>query len=128
MNIQHLRIARPTDRLDEVVAFYCDLLDFSILTQFDHEGFAGVILGRQANDFHLEFTHEHGRASEAATSPEHLIVLYLEDDAWNQTQRRLASHGIVPVPSHNPYWDRYGVTIEDPDGCRIVLHNGPWRV
>lgn len=26
----------------------------------------------------------------------------------------------------NPYWDRDGVTFEDPDGYRIVLQNAAW--
>jgi hypothetical protein len=31
--------------------------------------------------------------------------------------------GFVPVPSFNPYWDRAGLTFEDPDGYRVVLQN-----
>jgi hypothetical protein len=34
--------------------------------------------------------------------------------------------GFVPVGSFNPYWDRQGVTFEDPDGYRIVLQNSEW--
>jgi hypothetical protein len=30
------------------------------------------------------------------------------------------------VPSFNPYWDRDGVTFEDPDGYRIVLQKAAW--
>ncbi|MHB8296804.1 MAG: VOC family protein, partial [Acidimicrobiales bacterium] len=26
----------------------------------------------------------------------------------------------------NPYWDRWGVTIEDPDGYRLVLSHRTW--
>lgn len=40
----HLRIARPTDKLAEVVKFYKDGLDFEVLYQFtDHDGFDGVM-------------------------------------------------------------------------------------
>jgi hypothetical protein len=31
--------------------------------------------------------------------------------------------GFVPVSAVNPYWDRDGVTFEDPDGYRVVLQN-----
>jgi hypothetical protein len=31
-----------------------------------------------------------------------------------------------PVRGANPFWDRVGVTIADPDRCRIVLVAGTW--
>ncbi len=125
MTIQHLRLARPTDRLQEVVAFYTALFEFEIVGSFeDHEGFDGAMLGHPDSAFHFEFTHERGKRAEAVPSPEHLIVLYLEEAAWHEARERLRAHGVTPVVSHNPYWDRHGVTIEDPDGQRIVLHRG----
>ncbi len=40
------RVARPTDRLEEVVRFYRDGLGLIELGMFqDHEGFDGVMLG-----------------------------------------------------------------------------------
>jgi hypothetical protein len=33
---------------------------------------------------------------------------------------------ITHVAAFNPYWDRDGVTFEDPDGYRIVLQNAAW--
>jgi hypothetical protein len=42
-----LRVARPTDNLDELVRFYRDGLGLEILFRFEnHEGFDGVMLGR----------------------------------------------------------------------------------
>ena len=39
-----IRIARPTDHLDEVVTFYRDGLGFEVLGSFeDHDGFDGVL-------------------------------------------------------------------------------------
>ncbi len=41
-----LRVVRPTDQMDAVVAFYRDGLGFPELTRFaDHDGFDGAILG-----------------------------------------------------------------------------------
>ena len=41
----HLRVARHTERLDEVVAFYRDGLGFSEIGGFrDHNGYDGVFL------------------------------------------------------------------------------------
>jgi hypothetical protein len=30
------------------------------------------------------------------------------------------------VAARNPYWDRWGVTIADPDGYRLVLSSLSW--
>jgi hypothetical protein len=51
-------------------------------------------------------------------------VLYLGDRA--AVDAALARLGAAPVPSANPYWDEHGVTIEDPDGFRVVLVAGNW--
>ena len=40
---------------------------------------------------------------------------------------RMRRAGFDPVPAFNPYWDRTGVTLEDPDGYRIVLQHGVWE-
>ncbi len=129
MRVQHVRIARGTNRLDDVVAFYRDILGLDVLAMFeDHAGFDGVMLGQRGDSVHFEFTRERGADLAAVPSPEDLIVFYLEDAEWQATDaaRRLA--GIPAIRSHNPYWDEHGITIEDPDGYRIVLHRGPWSL
>jgi hypothetical protein len=51
-------------------------------------------------------------------------VLYLgSDDAVTRVCDRL---GADPVEAANPYWDRNGVTILDPDGFRVVLVPHSW--
>jgi len=40
---------------------------------------------------------------------------------------RFSEAGLAPVPSFNPYWDRCGISFEDPDGYRIVLVDGAWK-
>ena len=35
--------------------------------------------------------------------------------------------GFRAVASFNPYWERRGRTLEDPDGYRIVLQNAAWQ-
>ncbi|WP_420856981.1 hypothetical protein [Streptomyces chilikensis] len=37
---------------------------------------------------------------------------------------RLEAHGGRRVTAHNPYRDHWGVTVEDPDGYRLVLPRG----
>lgn len=40
---------------------------------------------------------------------------------------RLLACGGSRVAARNPYWDRWGVTIADPDGYRLVLSQRSWR-
>ena len=66
----HLRVARPTDKLVEVVKFYKDGLGFEVLYQFtDHDGFDGVMLGHKDAPYHLEFTHKTNHSSGSVLSP-----------------------------------------------------------
>jgi uncharacterized damage-inducible protein DinB len=56
-----------------------------------------------------------------------LLVFYLPDRGeWQAAVDRLLGLGHRPVASFNPYWDRNGLTFEDPDGYRIVLQNASW--
>jgi hypothetical protein len=74
----HLRVARPTDKLVEVVEFYTDGLGFEVLYQFTkHDGFDGVMLGHKDAAYHLEFTHKTGHRSGNAPTQENLLVFYL---------------------------------------------------
>ena len=127
--IQHIRIARPTERLNEVVAFYKEIFGFELVSGFeDHAGFDGAMLGHSAYGFHLEFTHERGVTVAATPSEEHLLVFYFREAGWHRILERLREHRVPTVASHNPYWDEHGVTVLDPDGQRIVVHRGPWSV
>jgi hypothetical protein len=40
--------------------------------------------------------------------------------------RRLMDAGGTRVSARNPYWDRWGITIADPDGYRLVLSTLSW--
>jgi catechol 2,3-dioxygenase-like lactoylglutathione lyase family enzyme len=124
-----LRVARPTDRLDEVVRFYRDGLGFEIIAEFeDHAGFDGRMLGHPGAPWHLEFTRQRGHEAGRAPTQDNLLVFYVpERDAWEEAVERMRVHGFLPVPSFNPYWDRHGVTFEDPDGYRVVLQNAAWE-
>lgn len=125
----HLRIARPTNNLDEVVRFYRDGLGFEITGSFeDHDGFDGVMLGRAGLAYHLEFTRHKTHAAARAPGAENLLVFYLPDaDEWREAVERMRVHGYEPVRSFNPYWDAHGATFEDADGYRVVLQNAAWR-
>jgi catechol 2,3-dioxygenase-like lactoylglutathione lyase family enzyme len=124
----HLRVARPTDQLEAVVAFYRDGLGFEVLYEFaDHDGFDGVMLGHESVAYHLEFTRKAGHTVGRAPTEDNLLVFYLPDAGeWKAAVARLEEAGHLPVKAFNPYWDRNGKTFADPDGYRVVLQNAAW--
>ena len=123
--VPKLRVARPTDNLEALIRFYRDGLGLEILYRFEnHDGFDGVMLGRPGAPYHFEFTHAHGHSAGRAPTQDNLLIFYLPDRAeWEKIVASMRAAGFEPVPSFNPYWDRQGLTFEDPDGYRIVLQN-----
>jgi catechol 2,3-dioxygenase-like lactoylglutathione lyase family enzyme len=124
--VLRVRWARPTDRLDEVVAFYRDGLGLRELGRFDgHSGYDGVMLGLPGSEYHLEFTSHAAGSPCPAPSADNLLVLYLESEqAAEQAAGRLAGMGYGDVEPENPYWYGRSITIADPDGWRVVLDWG----
>lgn len=117
------RVARPTDQLAAVVAFYRDAVGMTELGGFEgHDGYDGVMLGWPESDLHLEFTsHVDGSPCPAPTA-DNLLVFYVQNRAAvDAFVERLREHGHMPVPSENPYWDKCSRTFEDPDGWRVVF-------
>src|SRR5438876_61568 len=85
-----MRVARPTDNLDEVTKFYRDGLGFAELSRFeDHDGFDGVMLGLPGAPYHLEFTKARGHRAGRAPTADNLLVFYLPDEGqWNDAVSR----------------------------------------
>lgn len=123
-----LRVARPTDDLEALLPFYEQGLGFTILYRFeDHDGFDGVMLGHARAPYHFEFTRARGHAAGRAPTSDNLLVFYFPDDAaWKEAVARMRDAGFAAVPAFNPYWDRDGLTFEDPDGYRVVLQRAAW--
>ena len=115
-----LRVARPSDDLDALLPFYRDGLGLSLLRRFeDHDGYDGIILGCEGAAYHLEFTRAHGHRAGKAPTQDNLLVLYIPEPAeWRARRGSDACRRFSPVPAFNPYWDRTGLTFEDPDGYR----------
>jgi catechol 2,3-dioxygenase-like lactoylglutathione lyase family enzyme len=122
--VSAVRVARHTERLEEVVAFYRDGLGLVEIGAFrDHDGYDGVFLDIPGTGAHLEFTAGGGEGV-PTPHPESLLVLYLGDEAAvSEAVARLAAD---PVPAANPCWARHGVTVLDPDGFRVVLVGERW--
>lgn len=63
------RIARPTDKLEEVIKFYEEGLGLKRIGEFhNHEDYDGVMFGLPGVEYHLEFTrHINGSPCPAPT-------------------------------------------------------------
>lgn len=120
---RQVRIARPTNRLDDVVAFYERGLGLPRIGEFhDHAGYSGVMIGFPDASVHLEFTHHVDDTACDAPSDDNLLVLYVPDrEAIDRCVERLGAMDHHPAPPRNPYWEGRSVTIPDPEGWRIVL-------
>jgi catechol 2,3-dioxygenase-like lactoylglutathione lyase family enzyme len=117
-----LRVARHTDQLEAVTAFYRDRVGFSELGGFaDHDGYDGVFLAVPGTGAHLELTSG-GPHPAPQPHPESLLVLFLETQAEvDAIATRIAQPPVVPS---NPYWRENALAFEDPDGFQLLLTVG----
>lgn len=129
MIVPTLRVARPTDDLEALLPFYRDGLGLDILFQFEnHDGFDGIMFGRAGAPYHFEFTKAHGHAAGRAPTQDNLLIFYIPDPReWQEAIDRMHSAGVAAVPAFNSYWDRTGLTFEDPDGYRVVIQQAGWQ-
>ena len=125
----HLRIARPSQDLHRAERFWVDGLGLRVLYRTGAEaqgGHALVMLGWPEAAWHLELIDDpHGDTPPSPTD-EDLLVLYVGGPLDPDVIGRLVEAGGRPVAARNPYWDRWGVTIADPDGYRLVLSQRSW--
>jgi catechol 2,3-dioxygenase-like lactoylglutathione lyase family enzyme len=126
----HLRIARPSRDLARTERFWVSGLGLRVLERIqpraedEHEL---VMLGWPGAAWHLELVSDPDGQTPPAPTEEDLMVLYLGQPAGDRLIARLAGAGGRLVPASNPYWDRWGVTIADPDSYRLVLSHRRWR-
>jgi catechol 2,3-dioxygenase-like lactoylglutathione lyase family enzyme len=121
-----IRVARPTDKLADVVAFYRDAVGLPLIAHFEgHHGYSGVIPGKPTDHVHLEFTHHEAGSPCPAPTKDNLLVFYIpQDKLFAEAVKRMKDHGYEPVEPENPYWKDTGCTFEDPDGRRVVIYHG----
>jgi catechol 2,3-dioxygenase-like lactoylglutathione lyase family enzyme len=119
------RVARPTNQIDKIIEFYQMGLGLEKIGGFQgHSGYDGVMFGLPSNSYHLEFTQSEEKVDLPTPTKEHLLIFYFPNlFELKRIVHRLASMGYNEVEPENPYWAGGGVTIEDPDGWRIVLMN-----
>lgn len=114
-----VRLARHTERLEEVAAFYRDQVGLPETGRFtDHEGYDGVFLDVPNTGAQLELTSG-GCHPPPEPHPESLLVLYFETEAeLLAAVERIHAAEVTPA---NPYWQRNAKCYVDPDGFQILL-------
>jgi catechol 2,3-dioxygenase-like lactoylglutathione lyase family enzyme len=124
----HIRIARPTRDLAAAERFWRTGLGLSELFRRAPEAgeYGLLMLGRPDAAWHLELTTDPSGALEPSPTPDDLLVIYLGEPVPAELVARLERSGGRRVAAHNPYWDEWGVTLEDPDGYRLVLCEREW--
>lgn len=125
--ISQIRIARHTHDLKNLLRFYEEGLQFTRIGSFnDHNGYTGVMLGMPDAHVHLEFTEHTDIKPIQTPSPDNLLVFYFKTAGLRDAcVQRMNAMGFPAVAPENPYWLKHGITLEDPDGWRIVLVNTP---
>jgi catechol 2,3-dioxygenase-like lactoylglutathione lyase family enzyme len=117
-----LRVARHTNNLEKIEAFYVNILGFERLGGFqNHNNYDGVFIGKSDLDWHFEFTESNDKANHHFDEDD-IIVLYpttiLE---YNNLLDSVSNNNISIITSNNPYWNKNGKMFLDPDGYRIVI-------
>src|ERR1700738_3543347 len=98
-----LRIARPTDKLGEVVDFYCRDLGLPELYRTASDGYEVVMVGVPANKSHLESPSHDDGSPGRPPSDENLLVFYFATaDQMFDVVTRLGEAGHEPVALENP--------------------------
>lgn len=125
----HMRIARPVSDLAAAEHFHVHGLGLTVLYRGnatapgEHDL---VMVGVPGATWHLELVGGPQLTTTPSPSVEDLLVLYLDGPVDPNLIDRLLAAGGTRTAS-GPYWDRWGVTIADPDGYRYVLCTRSWH-
>jgi catechol 2,3-dioxygenase-like lactoylglutathione lyase family enzyme len=116
------RIARHTKDLNRIIDFYGRILGLKVLGEFkDHHNYNGVFLGFPGADWHLEFTVS-DKLPVHSTDDDDLLVFYAASlTEFAEIKEKFIANRVKHVIPQNPYWEKNGITFEDPDGFRIVI-------
>jgi catechol 2,3-dioxygenase-like lactoylglutathione lyase family enzyme len=117
-----LRIARHTTDLNRIIDFYGRVLGLKVLGSFkDHLDYSGVFMGLPGENWHLEFTVSKS-IPQHQNDDDDLLVFYAASlEEFAAIKNRFIKNNVEVVRPKNPYWEKNGITFEDPDGFRVVI-------
>ena len=116
------RYARHTNNLEQLKSLYIEVMGLELLGGFEnHNGYDGVFIGKQEENWHLEFTQSDEIANHTFDDDDLLIFYPSSKLEFEWLQEKLKNHSIQFVKSKNPYWNENGIQFLDPDGFGIVI-------
>lgn len=127
-----VRLARPSADLSKARRFYVQGLGLHVLYEHERTPSADplewslLMLGMPDATWHLELTHNPHQPQTPTPTPEDALVFYLGQPVNEQFVQHLIAHGGQQVEAHNPYWTRWGASVADPDGYRVILCERTW--
>jgi hypothetical protein len=117
-----LRVARHTNQLEKMEAFYINTLGFERLGGFqDHNGYNGVFIGKSGLDWHFEFTQSEENVNHTFDEDDIIVFYPVTISEYDIFINRLIENNIPLITSKNPFWNNNGKMFFDPDGFRIVV-------
>ena len=119
-----LRIARHTNNLIPIIEFYTQILGLTVLGNFEnHDNYNGVFLGKEGLDWHLEFTTSTEQAQHQFDEDDMLVFYPKSLHEYDSTINNIKQNNITILKAKNPYWNKNGVMVKDPDGYNVVISN-----
>lgn len=123
-----IRLARPSGDLAAAERFYVHGLGLDVLCRVKAESPVEhdlLMLGWPQASWHLELVGGPNLKVSPSPTAEDLLVLYLSAPVDASLVARLEEAGGRRI-AQGAYWDRWAVTVEDPDGYRLVLSSRGW--
>lgn len=116
------RVARHTNRLEEIIDFYTNALGFNLLGDFEgHDGYDGAFIGIQGADWHLEFTTNKTPVIHRFDEDDLLVIYPKTHDEYQQILTSLHNNEVAEEIPKNPYWRTNGKLFKDPDGLGVII-------
>lgn len=114
--------ARHTNQLESLVDFYTKIIGLEVLGRFEnHSGYDGVFLGYPSAEWHLEFTQSTEQVKHAFDEDDCLVFYPTNHATYLKILSNIEFKGIPQEKAKNPYWNKNGVSIKDPDGYSVIV-------
>ena len=89
------RNARHTDNLELIKDFYTKIIGLKVLFSFEnHNNYNGVFIGKENNDWHLEFTTSKSKAEHKFDIEDILVFYPKEKDEYDKIIAQIDANNI----------------------------------
>lgn len=106
-----------------MVDFYCGILGFKVLGNFtNHNGYDGVFIGQENQNWHLEFTVSQDKPKHSFDEDDALVLYPNTMDEYSGIVSRI-NRNCKTINPKNPYWQNNGIAFKDPDGFIVIISN-----